>query len=296
MPPDTDILLVAPNGMLGRAWRELLEARGEEKGDGPRFTVRFAERPDFDITDPASIRRHVTPDTDLVINCCAYTDVDGAEEHEDEATAVNGTGVGDLAQACKNAGALLVHYSTDYVFNGGATSPYPVDAPIEPVNAYGRSKAVGEQLIRESGCEHLILRTSWLYAPWGKNFVNTIAKYAKERDALKVVNDQRGRPTSCQHLAATSMKLIEANARGTFHTTDGGACTWHGFAKAIAAHANPSCNVNPCTSDEYPLPAKRPRYSVFDLSKTEALVGPMPAWEDNLDAVLLKRTAENAKP
>ncbi|MFI4859561.1 MAG: dTDP-4-dehydrorhamnose reductase, partial [Phycisphaerales bacterium JB063] len=246
----------------------------------------FASRPDFDITDPASVRKHVTDGLDLVINCCAYTNVDGAEEHEDLATAVNGTGVGDLANACQNTGALLVHYSTDYIFNGHAAEPYPVDAPIEPINAYGRSKAVGEQLIRESGCEHLILRTSWLYAPWGKNFVNTIAKYARERDQLKVVNDQRGRPTSCQHLAATSMKLIDAGARGTFHATDAGECTWYDFAKAIAAHANPACTVNPCTSAEYPLPAKRPSYSVFDLTQTEAIVGKLPTWQANLQQTL----------
>lgn len=288
MPTHTNILLIAPHGMLGRAWRELLDRKGDRKGDGPRF----ASRPDFNITDPASIRKHVTPDLDLVINCCAYTDVDGAEEHEDLATAVNGTGVGDLASACREAGALLVHYSTDYVFSGDATEPYPIDAPIEPINSYGRSKAVGEQLIRDSGCEHLILRTSWLYAPWGKNFVNTIAKYAKERDTLKVVNDQRGRPTSCQHLAATSMKLIDAIARGTpgsqgtFHATDGGECTWYDFAQRIASHTNPACTVHPCTSDEYPLPAKRPGYSVFDLNKTEAIVGVMAAWEENLKAVL----------
>ncbi|MEM9416523.1 MAG: dTDP-4-dehydrorhamnose reductase [Planctomycetota bacterium] len=278
MPTPPHILLIAPEGMLGRAWRRLLE----EKGVGSLFVGR----PGLDITDPDSIRKHITHGPDIVINCCAYTDVDGAEEHEAQATAVNGTGVGDLAHACKDAGALLVHYSTDYVFNGNANEPYPVDAPIEPVNAYGRSKAVGEQRIRESGCDHLILRTSWLYAPWGKNFVNTIAKYAKERDTLKVVNDQRGRPTSCQHLATMSMKLIEANARGTFHLTDGGECTWYDFAKKIAAHANPACTVTPCTSDEYPTPAKRPSYSVFDLSKTEAITGPMPPWEENLDIVL----------
>ena len=270
-----------------------------ETGVGPAMAsgsqVWSMNCPDFDITDPASIRKHVTPDIDIVINCCAYTDVDGAEEHEDEATAVNGTGVGDLAVACKDANALLVHYSTDYVFSGNATEPYAVDAPIQPINAYGRSKAIGEQGIRDSGCEHLILRTSWLYAPWGKNFVNTIANAAKKRDALKVVDDQRGRPTSCEHLASLSMKLIEAKARGTFHLTDGGECTWYDFAKRIAAHANPDCQVNPCTSDEYPTPAKRPGYSVLDLSKTEAITGPMPSWQDNLKQTLKAFSHEDAQ-
>ena len=279
MAHDFNILLIAPNGMLGRAWRLHLSDRAG-------VTLRTAQRPGFNITDPASVREHVTASTGVVINCCAYTDVDGAEAHEDEATAVNGTGVGGLADACRDAGAMLVHYSTDYVFNGHAAEPYRADAPLEPVNAYGRSKAVGEQLIRASGCEHLILRTSWLYAPWGKNFVRTIANAAKQRDELKVVDDQRGRPTSCEHLAAVSMQLIEANARGTYHVTDGGECTWYGFAAAIAEHANPACVVRPCTSDQYPTPAKRPGYSVLDLSKTQALVGDLPVWQDNLNAVM----------
>jgi len=272
------ILLIAPDGMLGTAWRKLLEAKD--------LPYRTASLPEFDITDPNAIARFVTHEIDVVINCCAYTDVDGAEDSEAMATLVNGTGVGYLAEACKQADALLVHYSTDYVFNGVATEPYKVDGPIEPCNAYGRSKAEGEKAIRERGCEHLILRTSWLYAPWAKNFVLTIAKYAKEKESLKVVDDQRGRPTSAQHLAATSLKLIEAGARGTLHVTDGGECTWYEFAKVIAEHATPGCKVTPCASEEYPLPAVRPRYSVLDLGPTEAIVGKMPSWEDNLNDVL----------
>jgi len=272
------ILLIAPEGMLGTAWRELLDARA--------IPYRTAALPAFDITDPNAIAKFVTPDIGVVINCCAYTNVDAAEEKEDLATLVNGTGVGYLAQACKQADALLVHYSTDYVFNGSATEPYPVDGPIEPCNAYGRSKAVGEREIREHDCEHLILRTSWLYAPWANNFVITIAKLAKEKESLKVVNDQHGRPTSAQHLAATSLKLIEEGARGTLHVTDGGQCTWYDFATAIAEHANPACNVEPCGSDQYPRPAVRPAYSVLDLGPTEAIVGNMPSWETNLGLVL----------
>ena len=282
MTQPSQILLISPEGMLGRAWRDLLSI----KGVGSRFCIR----PEFDITDASTIREHVTPGTRVVINCSAYTDVDGAEKHEDDANAVNGRGVGDLADACKAVGALLVHYSTDYVFNGCATEPYPVDAPIEPINAYGRSKALGEQLIRDSGCEHLIIRTSWLYAPWANNFVRTMAKLAGERDTLKVVNDQHGRPTSSQHLAETSLKLIDTDARGTFHVTDGGQCTWFDFATAIAAHVNPACTVEPCGSDAYPRPAKRPAYSVLDLSKTEAITGPMTDWQDNLCLVLDRMT------
>lgn len=276
------ILLIAPNGMLGTAWRELLEAKA--------IPYRAAALPEFDITDPNAIKKFVTPDIGVVINCCAYTNVDGAEESEGVATLVNGAGVGYLAQACCQADALLVHYSTDYVFNGNASEPYKVDGPIEPCNAYGRSKAEGEQAIRklgrEHGCQHLILRTSWLYAPWANNFVLTIAKLAKEKESLKVVNDQHGRPTSAQHLAATTLKLIEQGARGTLHVTDGGQCTWFDFATVIAEHANPACNVEPCGSEQYPRPAVRPAYSVLDLDPTEAIVGEMPDWRDNLNNVL----------
>jgi len=271
-------LLIAPDGMLGTAWRKLLEARG--------IPYRTAALPEFDITDPNAIAKFVTPEIGVVINCCAYTKVDGAEESEAVATLVNGTGVGYLAEACKQAEALLVHYSTDYVFNGNGAEPYKVDAPIEPCNAYGRSKAEGEKEIRDHDCEYLILRTSWLYAPWANNFVRTIAKLAKEKESLKVVNDQRGRPTSAEHLAATSLKLIEEGARGTLHVTDGGECTWYDFATVIAKHANPACKVEPCGSDQYPRPAVRPAYSVLDLGPTEAIVGKMPSWQDNLGLVL----------
>ncbi|MFK7788234.1 MAG: NAD(P)-dependent oxidoreductase, partial [Phycisphaeraceae bacterium] len=169
---------------------------------------------------------------------------------------------------------------------GNASEPYPVYGPIEPCNAYGRSKAEGEREIREHNCQYLILRTSWLYAPWAKNFVLTISKYAKERESLKVVNDQHGRPTSAEHLAATSLKLIEEGARGTLHVTDGGQCTWYDFAKVIAEHANPACEVVACGSDQYPLPAVRPAYSVLDIAPTEAIVGELPSWETNLNNVL----------
>ena len=281
------ILLIAPEGMLGTAWRKLLEVKD--------IPYRTASLPEFDITDPNAIKKFVTPDIGVVINCCAYTNVDGAEESEDMATLVNGTGVGYLAEACSQADALLIHYSTDYVFNGNATAPYPVDGPIEPCNAYGRSKADGEREIREHDCEHLILRTSWLYAPWANNFVLTIAKLAKEKESLKVVDDQRGRTTSAEHLAATTLKLIEEGARGTLHVTDGGECTWYEFAKVIAEHANPACRVEPCGSDEYPRPAVRPAYSVLDLGPTEAIVGEMSGWQENLKNVLDKVSQEAHK-
>ena len=272
------ILLIAPAGMLGRAWCELLDQRG--------LTYRTASRPTFDLADPAAIDAAVADDVRTVINCAAWTDVDGAETHEADATRINGEGVGHLARRCHAIGATLVHYSTDYVFDGQATTPYRTDQPRQPLNAYGRSKAAGEQAIETADGDHLIIRTSWLYAPWGSNFVRTMAKLTAEKPELRVVDDQRGRPTSCEHLAATSLALLERGIRGIHHVTDGGECTWYEFTCEIARQLDRTCAVNPCTSEEFIRPAPRPAYSVLDLSQTEAAVGPMPPWQHNLAEVL----------
>lgn len=269
-------LLVSPDGMLGRAFAELL---GAEDVEGVTY-------PAIDLTKEETIAAHVRPGIARVINCAAYTDVDGAEKDELLATAINGSGVGALARRCREVGATLVHFGTDYVFDGVASAPYPVDAPLAPQGAYGRSKAAGELALRESGARHLYVRTSWLYAPWAKNFVRTIASAARERDRLKVVADQRGRPTSAEHLARTTRALWEREASGTFHVTDGGECTWHEFASEIVRQTGARCVVDPCTTDEFPRPARRPAYSVLDLSRTEALLGAMPDWRDNLADVI----------
>ena len=223
----SDILLISPDGMLGRAFTELLTQK-QRAYDALSF-------PTLDITQPEHVERAVHSGIRYVVNCAAYTDVDAAETHEADALAVNASGVQLLAQRCKAVGALLVHYSTDYVFDGEARSPYRTDEPRNPQNAYGRTKARGEELLVASGCEHLILRTSWLYAPWGKNFVDTIARLGREKPYLRVVNDQRGRPTSARYLAQRSLELIEKKARGIYHVTDGGECSWYEFACAIVA-------------------------------------------------------------
>ena len=272
-------LVLGADGMLGRAWCELLGSAAHDA----------ASHPAFDLTKPETIRGHVREGHAVVINCAAYTDVDGAESDEATATAVNGDGVGALAARCAEIGAVLVHYSTDYVFDGRASAPYSVDHRAAPVNAYGRSKLAGEVALRESGCEHLLVRTSWLYAPWGKNFVLTMAKLATERTELRVVNDQRGRPTSAVQLAALSAKLIRARARGTFHVCDGGECTWFDLATEVAHVVNPECTVHPCTSEEFPRPAKRPAYSVLDCSAAEAVTGPPRPWREMVQETLSRR-------
>jgi dTDP-4-dehydrorhamnose reductase len=272
------VLLIAPDGMLGRAWATLLDERGIE-----HETLRY---PAFDLSDRGAVDELDLTRADVVVNCSGWTDVDGAQEHEAAATVVNGEGVGWLAQRCGQAGRMLVHYGTDYVFDGKGTRPYAVDAPQAPINAYGRSKQVGEARIAASKCRHLVVRTSWLYAPWGQNFVRTMARLGRERDRLRVVDDQRGRPTSAEHLARTSLALLEHDAAGTFHVTDGGECSWFELARRVVRAIDPSCVVEPCTSDEFVRPAARPAYSVLDLSKTEKTLGPMPHWHDNLSAVL----------
>lgn len=274
----SDLLVIGADGMLGRCWTELLTARGVDH--------RSTTLDELDITDASALGEFVTQGTQWVINCAAYTLVDAAEEHEELASEVNGHAVGRMAERCKSVGAKLLHYSTDYVFDGTAATPYSTDHPISPVNAYGRSKALGESLIERSGVEHLLVRSSWLYAPWANNFVRTIGDLARSRDSLRVVDDQRGRPTDSRKLAEMSLAVAERGGRGVFHVTDAGDCSWFEFATLIAEVVNPSCRVEPCTSEEFPRPAPRPTYSVLDISKTEELVGPLVSWEDRVRDVL----------
>ena len=269
---------MSADGMLGQAWLGRLEASGADFDQ-----ILY---PALDLTKPESVTEQVSEGYELVINCAAWTDVDGAETREDEALAVNGRGVGLLADRCEQIGALLVHYSTDYVFDGKGTTPYLPAHPRDPINAYGRSKAEGEVRLERSGVRSLLLRTSWLYAPWGQNFVRTMLRLVRERAELKVVDDQRGRPSSAEHLAAASQALIESGSSGVFHVTDGGQCSWYELASHIAQQVGATTEIRPCSSDEFPLPAPRPAYSVLDLAATEAKLGPMPAWQDNVDRVL----------
>ena len=275
---DASVLLIGDRGMLGQAIARELTHRG--------IPFDAASRPELDITDEQAVERHVQPRHRTVINCAAWTDVDAAEDNFEAAESVNAAGPALLAERCRHTGAKLVHYSTDYVFNGHADTPWSTAAPIDPVNAYGRTKAEGERAIVAAGCDSLILRTSWLYAPWGKNFVLTMVKLMGERDELTVVDDQRGRPTSVLHLARMTLDLLDQEAAGILHATDGGECTWFGFADCIRECVGSACDVKPCTSDAFPRSAKRPAYSVLDLTPTEAYIGPRPHWHECLDEVL----------
>ena len=276
--PSDHVVLLGAGGMLATALERTLQTRGV------RCTPLGQDQLDLVTADFKTVLNDHRPS--LVVNAAAWTDVDGAEQNEDLATEVNGHAVGRLADACAGAGVTLVHYSTDYVFDGTATEPYATDHPRDPVNAYGRSKAVGELAIEHSGADHLLVRTSWVYAPWGKNFVLTMSDLIRERDTLSVVDDQRGRPSSATQLASTTLRLLDAGARGTYHATDAGECTWFGFACAIRDRLGASCDIRPCSSDAFPRPATRPAYSVLDVSATESEVGLLSAWEDELASVI----------
>lgn len=217
-----------------------------------------------------------------VINCAAYTAVDAAEADEATAEKVNATSVGRLASLCAKSGIPLVHFSTDYVFDGAARSPYATDHPRDPLGAYGRTKAHGEELLEKSGADYLLVRTSWVYAPWGQNFVRTMAKLLREKSELRVVDDQKGRPTHVQTLAERSLALLDRGERGTFHVTDDGECTWYGLTLAIRELLAATCRVSPCTTAEFPRPAPRPAYSVLDISGTEAVLGAAPHYLERL--------------
>jgi dTDP-4-dehydrorhamnose reductase len=272
------MVLLGCDGMLGWAWRGLLETT----------PLRWigAGRDQADLTDHESLKRVFKHRPQVVINCAGWTDVDKAETQEAEAVAANATALSWLGELCRAHGTLLVNFSSDYVFDGGASAPYPPGHRRSPLGAYARSKAAGEEAIERSGCRFLNVRTSWLYAPWGKNFVRTIARLLRERPSIRVVSDQRGRPTSAEHLAGAALKLIDRGVSGHWHITDGGECTWFEFAREIGRLTGLPGEVQPCTTAEYPRPARRPAYSVLDISATEALLGPMPHWKENLAAVV----------
>jgi dTDP-4-dehydrorhamnose reductase len=251
------ILVTGAGGMLGRDLVTVLSTGGDE--------VTSVKRGELDITDADAVSAAV-PGHHLVVNAAAWTDVDAAEEHETDATRVNGLGPQLLAAACAETGARLVHFSTDYVFDGSATSPYPEDAVLTPRSAYGRSKAAGENAVRAllPGSSYVV-RTAWLYGEHGSSFVRTMAALEASRDTLDVVDDQVGAPTWTREVAAAVQRLMISDApAGTYHATAAGQTSWFGLARAVFEElgADPS-RVRPTTTDKFPRPAPRPAYSVL---------------------------------
>ena len=286
------ILLLGANGQVGWELQRTLSPLGP---------VRAMERAEADLSDrDALVRtvRNVAPS--LIVNAAAYTAVDRAEEEEDLARAINAEAPGLLAEEARKLGAALVHYSTDYVFDGAGDRPATEDDRVAPLNAYGRTKLAGEQAIRDSGCAHLILRTSWVYSMRGRNFLLTVRRLAGELEELRIVADQKGAPTWARGIAeATALMLARCGAPGDtgmlaekgglYHLTAAGETTWHGFAEAIVDWLRETgqpvrCKrVVPIGTADYPTPARRPANSVLDCTRLSKIFGiSMPDWRQQM--------------
>ena len=264
-------------GMLGQDMVAVAEAAGHR--------VTGLRRTDVDITSAAAVLDAIAGH-DVVVNCAAWTAVDDAETHEAEAFAANAEGAAHVARAAAESGARLVHLSTDYVFDGAATEPYPEDAPVRPRSAYGRTKVAGEWAVRAHAPDALVVRTAWLYGAGGRCFPRTIARAAGERDRLSVVDDQTGQPTWTADVADLVVRLVAASAPGgVYHGTSSGQVTWCGFAREIVAASGHGTPVDTTTSAAYQLPAPRPAYSVLGHGRLRAVgVEPIGDWAERWKA------------
>ena len=276
-----NILVTGANGQLGNHMRLLAATAGSDN-------YTFVDIDELDITQEAAVwsyfRHHPV---DVMVNCAAYTNVDRAEEEESIADRVNHRAVRYLAEAAKASDALLVHVSTDYVFGGNVNNtPCTESQPVNPTGAYGRTKLAGEQAIQEVGCRYVIIRTSWLYSEYGRNFVKTMMSLIAARPELKVVFDQVGTPTYAGDLAAAIMRIVHSEAvpSGLYHYSNEGVCSWYDFAQAIARQMGDThCRILPCHSDEFPSPVVRPSYSVLDKTLIKKTFGlEIPYWNDSL--------------
>ena len=284
------ILVTGANGQIGWELRRTLASIGD---------VCAMDRRACDLSRPhelPDIVREVKPD--VIVNAAAYTAVDKAEAEEQLASVVNGTAVGVMAEEARLLGALLIHYSTDYVFDGAKDAPYTEEDLPNPINAYGRSKLAGERAAHQSGCDYLILRTSWVFATRGRNFSRTILRLARERDDLSIVADQIGAPTWARHIAEATALIVQGACRersnadftsGILHVTAGGATSWCGFANAILDQAtrhgllSKKPKIRPITSSEYALPALRPKNSRLAGKRLRERFGAtLPEWQEGL--------------
>lgn len=276
------ILVVGANGMLGSDLLTLLGDRG-----------RGIDLPELDITDLLSVQRVLTAlKPAVVVNCAAYTDVDGCESNSDTAMQVNGEGVAFLAMITRAIGATLVQVSTDYVFDGSKGQPYREDDLPRPLNVYGESKLAGELNV-DVNPDNLVVRTQWLYGLHGKNFVETMLRLGQEKDRLNVVDDQIGAPTWTVDLAKGILALLDAGCRGTYHVANSGATSWNGFAQAIFDEAGMKVQVDPLTTEQLHRPARRPLHSTLDCSKLAADTGlVLQPWQEALRQYLALRLKE----
>jgi dTDP-4-dehydrorhamnose reductase len=277
------VLVTGAGGMLGR---DVVLAAGNAGHD----VVGFGHT-ELDITDPAALgSKFELERPDVVINCAAWTDVDGAEEAEEEALAVNGTAAGHVAAAAATVGAGVVYVSSDYVFDGSKGAPYVETDQTAPLSAYGRTKLAGEEATAAANKRHFVVRSSWLFGIGGSNFVETMLRLASTQNEVLVVRDQVGSPTYTWHLAYGIVRLIEGVEFGIHHMAAGGACSWYDFAREIFDQAKVECLVLSATTDMLGRPAPRPAYSALESQREHAIE--LPPWRDGLSAYLSQRSAE----
>jgi dTDP-4-dehydrorhamnose reductase len=293
------LLVTGANGQVGCELRQSLAPLGE---------VIALDRAACDLARPAEVARILRAATpDIIVNAAAYTAVDRAEQEEELATLINGTAVGEIAQAARQLGALLIHYSTDYVFDGRKDAPYAEDDVPSPISAYGRSKLAGERAIAQCGGRYLIVRTSWIYAARGHNFLKTVLRLARERDELRIVDDQIGAPTWARDLAAATAAMTRQARQeiarddfesGLFHVTGSGATSWFVFAQAVVKQAEQfgllarKSKIVPIASSEYPVAATRPKNSRLSGARARHRFQiALPEWEQSLAVCMRELSA-----
>jgi dTDP-4-dehydrorhamnose reductase len=276
------LLVVGAEGMLGTAVADAARRLGLE--------VHAAGRAELDVTDPQAARRALSDHRPAaVVNCAAYTDVDGAESDPRAAHAVNGAGAGNVAAAAAEVGAALVHVSTDYVFDGSKREPWLESDPVAPLGVYGASKLAGEEAVALAHPGAAIVRTAWLFGAAGRNFVDTMLALGAERDEVSVVTDQVGSPTWTGHLAGALVELAQREEPGLHHVAGAGACSWNELALEVFARSGTACRVRPTTSDAFVRPAPRPAYSVLGTERPDPVL--LPAWQDGVAEYLATRVA-----
>lgn len=288
------ILVTGGKGQLGCQIRSIIQNNCSDLGKIDDRLIesdyRFIDYDELDITDYSKVISYVESfKPDVIINCAAYTNVDKCESDKDAAFKVNAIGPRNLARASEKCKAKLLHLSTDYVFNGEGNIPFKEYDIPQPVSVYGKTKLLGEQYVRENCSRYFIVRTAWLYGEWGKNFVYTIMKAAKEKGHLDVVDDQRGNPTYAEDLAHHILNIILTDEYGIYHCTGNGECSWYDFACKIVEYSGINATVSPITSDKLQRAAKRPSYSSLDHMMLRCTIGDeMRPWEQALQSFIGK--------
>ena len=278
-----NVLVTGSNGQLGSEVKELSSEY--------EYNFFFTDRDNLDISNQETIKNFVqTNDINIIINCAAYTAVDKAENDVQKAFEINADGARNLAQTCDKNNTVLIHISTDFVFNGEASKPYKETDQTNPISVYGKSKLKGEEEIIQIFEKYFIIRTSWLYSEYGNNFMKTMIRLSKQRNELSIVSDQIGTPTYAKDLAEVILDIINTNAKqyGTYHYSNEGVLSWYDFAKTIFEITNINITLNPIQTDAYPTLAKRPHFSVLDKTKIKLTLDiKIPHWKDSLKKAIL---------